>query len=113
MSNFDTNQNGKWRCVSKNSAIQVWQRIDTESESKQLQFRFGDTGNVRITTVKAEEKDIVEDSYEGRSFQCYKNFSLGGHTVWHGSLHAISYFSSLTESEINKLKFKRTIEVII
>lgn len=87
-----------WRCVSKNGDIQVWERVN-DGEPKQCQFRFGEGGKTRITTVMMEEKDVVEDQYEG------------GYTVWHGTLHALSYFSNLNEKEFEKLKFKRTIDI--
>lgn len=35
----------------------------------------------------------------------------GGYTVWHGSLHALSYFAHLREHELTPLKNKRTMEV--
>jgi hypothetical protein len=65
MTSCGANEPRKWRCASKNGDIQVWERVNLGSECKQRQFRFGQMGKTRITTVIATEKDIEEDKYEG------------------------------------------------
>ncbi|KAI6195571.1 hypothetical protein M3Y94_01002500 [Aphelenchoides besseyi] len=86
-----------WKVASKSGDVHIWEK--TENGQKLRQFRFGNRRELTINTVVAEEQNVVEDVYEG------------GFTVWHGSFHAVSYFSTLTESDLNKLKGKRTIEI--
>ncbi|KAI6220959.1 hypothetical protein M3Y99_01574000 [Aphelenchoides fujianensis] len=87
-----------WRCSSKAGDIHIWERIN-EKGQKLRQFRFGAHRELQIITAVLKERDVVEDVYEG------------GFTVWHGALHALSYFSSLSESELATMKGKRCIEI--